>query len=205
MRRIAATLAVVGALLFSAGAAWADFDDGWAAYERGDYVTAFREMRPLAEQGHALAQLNLGNMYVNGEGVSQNYTEAVKWFRKAAEQGIAQAQFNLGFMYEHGRGVAESDVEAAKWWRKAAEQDLGMAQLKLGIKYALGEGVPEDYVKAYMWLSLAQSQGVERAAEGLDLLKEGMTYAQIAEAKTLAFYWRKKPEWWEETWEEYND
>ena len=39
MRRIAATLAVVGALLFSVGSAWADFDDGVAAYERGDYAT----------------------------------------------------------------------------------------------------------------------------------------------------------------------
>jgi uncharacterized protein len=56
MRRIAATLAVVGALLFSAGSAWADFDDGLAAAERGDYETAYREFLPLAEQGHAQAQ-----------------------------------------------------------------------------------------------------------------------------------------------------
>jgi len=56
MRRIAATLAVVVALLFSAGSAWADFDDGLAAYERGDYSTAFLEWRPLAEQGLAQAQ-----------------------------------------------------------------------------------------------------------------------------------------------------
>ena len=56
MRRILATLAVVGALLFSAGSAWADFDDGWAAYERGDYATAFQEFLPYAEQGNAKAQ-----------------------------------------------------------------------------------------------------------------------------------------------------
>ena len=55
MRRIAATLAVV-ALLFSAGSAWADFDDGWAAYDRGDYATVFHVWRPLAEQGDAGAK-----------------------------------------------------------------------------------------------------------------------------------------------------
>ena len=55
MRHILATLAVVGALLFSAGSAWADFDDGLAAYQRGDYATALKEFRPLAEQGHAVA------------------------------------------------------------------------------------------------------------------------------------------------------
>ena len=51
MRCIAATLAVVGALLFSGGSAWADFWDGWAAYESGDYATALQGLRPLAEYG----------------------------------------------------------------------------------------------------------------------------------------------------------
>jgi TPR repeat protein len=71
MRRIAATLAVVVALLFSAGSAWADFDDGFAAYNRGDYATALEEWRPLAEQGDAFAQYNLGLLYYEGEGVSR--------------------------------------------------------------------------------------------------------------------------------------
>ena len=56
MRRIAATLTFIVALLFSAGSAWADFDDGEAAYRRGDLATAFQEWLPLAEQGDARAQ-----------------------------------------------------------------------------------------------------------------------------------------------------
>ena len=91
MRRIAATLAVVVALLFSAGSAWADFDDGLAAAQRGDFATALQEWRPLAEQGDAHAQFNLGIMYDNGWGVPENDAEAVKWWRKAAEQGYADA------------------------------------------------------------------------------------------------------------------
>ena len=55
MRRIATTLAVVVALLFSAGSAWADLDDGVAAAQRGDFATALQEWRPIAEQGHAKA------------------------------------------------------------------------------------------------------------------------------------------------------
>ena len=78
MRRILATLAVVGALLFSAGAAWADFDDGLAAAQRGDYATALEEWRPLADQGHARAQCNLGVMYDNGYGVPENDAESAK-------------------------------------------------------------------------------------------------------------------------------
>ena len=71
MRRILATLAVVGALLFGAGSAWADLDDGLTSYQRGDYATAFREWLPLAEQGDALAQQYLGNMYATGRGVPE--------------------------------------------------------------------------------------------------------------------------------------
>jgi hypothetical protein len=60
MRRIAATLAVFVALLFGAGSAWADFDDGVAAYGRGDFATAVQEFRALAEQGVAEAQGAIG-------------------------------------------------------------------------------------------------------------------------------------------------
>ena len=56
MHRIAATLAIVVALLFGAGAACADFDDGVAAFKRGDSATAFLEWVTSAEQGLALAQ-----------------------------------------------------------------------------------------------------------------------------------------------------
>jgi uncharacterized protein len=63
---------------------------------RGDYATALRLLQPLADKGDGVAQLNLGVMYEDGEGVPQDYTEAVKWYRRAAEQGIVGAQYNLG-------------------------------------------------------------------------------------------------------------
>ncbi len=59
--------------------AWAGLDEAAAAYQRGDYATAIRELRPLADQGNAGAQYNLGNMYENGRGVPQDDAEAVKW------------------------------------------------------------------------------------------------------------------------------
>ena len=77
MRRIAATLTVFGALLFSAGSAWADWDDGVAAYERGDYATARKEIRPLADRGHADAQHALGVMYDLGNGVPEKPRQGI--------------------------------------------------------------------------------------------------------------------------------
>ena len=190
MRRIAATLTVV-ALLFSAGSAWADFDDGLAAYQRGDYATALQEWRPLAEQGDALAQQYLGNMYATGRGVPENDAEAVKWYGKAAAQGHASAQFSLGLMYFNGEGVTENDAEAVKWFRKAAEQGYALAQKNLGVMYVTGEGVPVNNVKAYMWWALAKAQGDEGAAGNLDIIKEQMTPADISKAQALV------DEWWE--------
>ena len=57
MIRIALAVALLVSL---ATPAWADFDEGLAAYQRGDYAAAFREWKPLAEQGFANAQYNLG-------------------------------------------------------------------------------------------------------------------------------------------------
>ena len=76
-----------------------DFEKGYEAAEKGDYATALKEWRHLAEQGNANAQYNLGLIYNNGHGVTQNFNEAVNWFRLAAIQGQAEAQYNIGTMY----------------------------------------------------------------------------------------------------------
>ena len=72
------------------------FKEGVVAGKRGDYVTAVREWRPLAEQGHMEAQYELGFLYSCGFGVPLDYYEAAKWYKRAAEQGhaIAKRQFS---------------------------------------------------------------------------------------------------------------
>ena len=197
MRRILA--GVVLSLLLTGGAVAGSFEEGVAAYERGDYAEARRLMRPLAEQGDAQAQYSLGFMYQYGKGVRQDYTEAVKWFRRAAEQGNAQAQHSLGVMYGTGRGVSQDYAEAVKWQRLAAEQGLTDAQYSLGIMYAKGHGVPQDYVQAHMWSNLAASrypaseaESRDKAVKNRDIIASKMTPAQIAEAQKLAREWKPK-------------
>ena len=102
--------------LFSSVVFGDDYQDGFDAYNRQDYKTAYKLWLPLAEQGHAKAQSNLGLMYDKGQGVPQDYQEAVKWYRLSAEQGYASAQINLGFMYYNGQGVPQDYVLAHMWW-----------------------------------------------------------------------------------------
>ncbi len=64
-----------------------DFEVGVEAWGRGDYDTALREFRPLAEQGHAQAQVNLGIMSSQGRGVPKDSIQAYRWYTLAANQG----------------------------------------------------------------------------------------------------------------------
>ena len=98
----------------------ADFQKGLTAAQNGDYATALKEFRPLAEQGYASAQFLLGYMYANGQGVPQEYKTAVKWYTLAAEQGNANAQFNLGELYYSGKGVLQDKVYSHMWQNIAA-------------------------------------------------------------------------------------
>ena len=104
------------------------FEDAVKAYESGDYKTAYRLFKQLAEKGDAHAQSKLGFLYEKGQGAPQDYAEAVKWYRTAAEKGNTLAQYNLGVLYEYGQGLPQDNAEAAKWYRKAAEQGYATAQ-----------------------------------------------------------------------------
>src|ERR1700687_4409871 len=84
-------------LLALAGPAWADFNKGMAAYTQGDYPTALKEFKMLGtERGDDEAQYLLGQMYLNGLGVTQDEAEAARWYRKSAELGHPEAQLALG-------------------------------------------------------------------------------------------------------------
>ena len=67
------------------------------------------------EDGNPTAQYNVGNLYLRGDGVLQDYAEAIVWFRLAAENGFAQAQTNLGLMYYMGFGLPKDRVYAHMW------------------------------------------------------------------------------------------
>jgi TPR repeat protein len=118
LKRALATITVV--LSFAATSAAAPIDDAVAAFNRSDFPTALKLLRPLAEQGNARAQVFLGQMYDFGYLVPQAYAETFRWYRKAAEQGDPTGQYLLAFMYKVGRGVPQDYVSAHMWWNLAA-------------------------------------------------------------------------------------
>ena len=162
---------VVVALLFRPVQA-GPLDDASTAYHRGDFAAALKLIRPLAEQGDARAQANLGVLYENGQGVPQDDSEAAKWYRKAADQGDASAQFKLGGLYWQGKGVPRDGEEAFKWYMKSAEQGYADAQNTVGVMYWTGRGIAQSDATAKQWFQKAAAQGHAKARKNLQEMEE---------------------------------
>jgi TPR repeat protein len=98
-----------------AGAADDDFSKGLSAFNTGDYMTALRLWRPLAERAEPRSEAGIGFMYHRGLGVATDDREAAVWLRRAAEHGQAEGQLMLGMLFYYGRGVPQSYVRAYAW------------------------------------------------------------------------------------------
>jgi uncharacterized protein len=88
-------------------------DDAVTAMRSGDFAEAYCIMRPLAEEGDADAQYNIGWMYMNGYGLRVNDNLALEWWQKAADQGHSDASFSIGMLYSLGDGEISSDPDKA--------------------------------------------------------------------------------------------
>jgi len=111
---------VIGLILMLAVSGCADYQAGLDAYNRSDYDTALKELRPLAEQGHAEAQYNLGYMYYKGQGVPQNYIQAYMWASLAAAQGYELAAKGLEILEKEMTPdqIAEAQRLVREWKAK---------------------------------------------------------------------------------------
>ena len=140
------------------------------AFNKNEFDIAYQLFFELADKGIAEAQINLGMMYENGQGVSQDFKEAVRWYRLAADQELTKAQYNLGLMYAQGKGVDKDPIQASKWYRLAADQGLIQAQTTLASMYHEGDGVLKNYEAASKLYRLAAEQGDADAQYKLGLM-----------------------------------
>ena len=113
---------------------------GLAAMDRQHYATAMRAWYDLAAAGDPQAQHNIGYLYEEGLGVTQQYDAAMDWYRRAADGGLAEAEHNLGMMYVEGRGAAKSWAQGLIYFRKAADKGLTESRYMIALSYFEGEG-----------------------------------------------------------------
>jgi TPR repeat protein len=152
-------------------------EEAIAAFESGDFNSAFALTQTLAEQGDALAQFRVGWFYAEGIGTPHSFDQAVEWYHRAAEQGLAYAQYELALLLRLGLGTPKDEEQATIWFReaskqfeKAAEEGNADAKYYLGLMYADGTGVRQDREKSGNWFRKAAEQGHLEAQNKLFLM-----------------------------------
>jgi TPR repeat protein len=103
-------LIVVMLLLASIPPLWAD-----------DLSTAIRQLKEHAAQGDAEAQVNLGLLYSNGQGVPQDYVEAHKWFNLAAANADLPVIRDLAATKRNSLATQMTPVQIAEAQKLARE------------------------------------------------------------------------------------
>lgn len=136
--------------------------------DEGNVPRAIDWYKKAAEHGRSYANVCIGEIYRNGNGVKQNYAKAYDYFKKAANDGEKDAQNYLGLMFLQGEHVKENDEKAVAYFQQAAEQELPVAQYNLGNCYYYGWGISKNNSSAKFWMKKAAEQGYEDAIEFLN-------------------------------------
>ena len=135
------------------------FVSGLNALDRTHYASAYRSFKPLADEGIAEAQNNIGFLYQNGFGVKRNYNTAIKWYQRAADQSLAEAEHNLGVLNYWGWGVSQNFGIARRWFNKSAEKGLKESHYMIGLMFFKGEGTQASIPRASAHFSEAAKLG----------------------------------------------
>ena len=163
-------------------AARADVKAGVDAWSRGDYPTAIKEWRPLAINGDADAQFNLGQAYKLGRGVPVDFKLAEGWYRKAADQGHFQAEDNLGLiLFQNG-----DRAKAMPYIEKSANRGEPRAQYVLATALFNGDLAKKDWVRAYALMTRASASGLSQASASLAQMDQFIPLEQRQKGLAMA-------------------
>ncbi len=140
------------------GGAPALYQEGVEAYQAGKFSVAADKFKELAEQGDASAQFNLGSLYRQGQGVSQDDKQAALWWAKAADQGHTDAMDNLGLRYAKGEGVEQDLVQAYKWFSIAGmnKNASAAANAKFASSQLTPDQIEQAQILAKEWMAQHQ-------------------------------------------------
>ncbi len=161
-------LSLAAALAFTVPANAQDFDAGWTALRAGDYETARTQLEPLALAGDDRAMVGMAYLYLNGFGVTENYTIAFRIFRDAADLGNADAMYAIATGFYIGEWL-EQDFELASEWYKKVEATMEDGPGKTSI------------------------EGLRQAAETLAVLEAGANRGNVTDQIALANRYAEDP------------
>lgn len=122
-------------------------------------ASARQAILAAAKNGVLEAQVALGQILLNGQGIQRDAALAVSWFRIAAAQQSAMAHNMLGRCLEHGWGCAPAITTAAAHYQQACAAGLDWGQYNYANLLATGRGVTRNHAQALNLYRLAAEQG----------------------------------------------
>lgn len=126
---------------------------------KSDARLIFTRISKRAALRDAVAEDELGDMYMRGFGVTRDVTSAYQWYSEAALQGNAQGQRNLALSYEGDFGRARNDNLMLHWLTLAAANGDAVAADRMGKLYYSGGLVLRDPAQAAHWFAIAADEG----------------------------------------------
>ncbi len=109
----------------------------------------------LARSGDAVAQLELGERYMAGEGLTKDVWQALRWMQTSSDNGYARAHRRFAMFYDDFLGAEASIVISCAYHLRAARVGEPESHYVVGVRYRDGIGFERDPIEAYAWLSLA--------------------------------------------------
>ncbi len=152
--------------------------------EKADFTKGYTHLLSASNGGLALAQNELGLLYLSGKLGVADVPAAASWFTLAAKGGLASAQNNLAALYERGAGVEQSFDKAGQLYSLAAQQESGSATLALARFHAAGLATKVNRELAWALANLAVERGEKENAEALiKEIEKDFSEEQLAAAK----------------------
>jgi localization factor PodJL len=127
-------------------------------------------LREAAMTGDARALFEIGNRYMEGRGVKEDYAEAAKWYEQSAGKDFAPALYRMGNMNEKGLGMPRDLNKAIDWYQQAAKQGNANAMHNLAVLFASGANGKPDNTSAVRWFNEAAELGVKDSQYNLGIL-----------------------------------
>ena len=118
-------------------------------------LSAYKE---LAKENDPKANLELGLIYLKGDGIAKNLNQAVEYFQKASDLGNLESSYFLGKIYLSEKTKYYNPKKAYNIFVDASDKNHGKSQLMIGRFLLMGEIVSKDYEKALHYFKLASKQ-----------------------------------------------
>lgn len=123
-----------------------------------------------AENGNPKAQLLLGQIFENGDGVVQDYSESFRWYKAAAEQGDVAALVQIASFKAEGLGTDKDLIGAMGLYEKAADAGDIASMHIIGSMIENGLGTDQPPINAISWYEKSANAGFLDSATALGVI-----------------------------------